>query len=284
MSKTIKNILRKPSIIYILNLFFLKYLKLKKILSPEIPGPGRFFMAGPDDIFIISYPKSGNTWLRFLIANLIFEKEKVNLSNLTDFIGDLGGDNEKKLLNQRKPRIFNSHDYFDPRFKKVIYMVRDPRDVLTSLYFYLTSLGTIKKNYSKSQFVKRFLEGEFDANFGSWNENVGSWININDKNKIIIIKYEDLKKNSYKEINKICKFLKVKKSKKKISEAIKKSSFEKLRKMENVDLGFTKYFSDSNPGFFRKGKIGDWKNFLSKKESNKIRKLWKTNMKYLGYY
>ena len=79
MSKTIKNILRKQSIIYILNLFFLKYLKLKKILSPEIPGPGRFFMAGPDDIFIISYPKSGNTWLRFLIANLIFEKEKVNL-------------------------------------------------------------------------------------------------------------------------------------------------------------------------------------------------------------
>ena len=78
-------------------------------------------MSSPEDIFIFSYLRSGNVWLRFLIANLIFEKEEINSSNLNDYIGELALTNEKKLLKQKKPRIYCGHDYFDPRFKKVIY-------------------------------------------------------------------------------------------------------------------------------------------------------------------
>ena len=100
----------------------------------------------------------------------------------------------------------------------------------------------------------------------------------------MIGKYENLKKSSFREMRKICKFLKIKKTKKQINKAIKKSSFKELKKMENINLGFPGYLSENNPGFFRKGQIGDWKSFLSKNESNKIKKLWKINMKYLGYY
>ena len=60
----LKKILRSPSIINFLNIFLLKYLKLKKIHPSEFPGPGRFFMSSPDDIFIFSYVRSGNVWLK----------------------------------------------------------------------------------------------------------------------------------------------------------------------------------------------------------------------------
>jgi hypothetical protein len=254
----LKNFLRRPSIINILNFFLLKYLKLKKIHPPELSGPGRFFMVNPDDIFIFSYMRSGNVWLRFFIANLIFQKEKINLSNVNDYIGELAITNEKKLLKQKKPRIYSGHDYFDPRFKKVIYLIRDPRDVLTSLYPYLISLGVISKKCSKTNFLKKYFKEEFNANFGSWNDNVGSWIGINNEKKIIIIKYENLAKNILKESLKICKFLEIKKTKKQINTAIKKS------------------------GVF-KGEVGLWKNFFSKNDINQIKKHCGKNMKFLGY-
>ena len=255
----LKKILRSPSIINFLNIFLLKYLKLKKIHPSEFTGPGRFFMSSPKDIFIFSYVRSGNIWLRFFIANLIFEKEEINLSNLNNYIGELATTNEKKLQKQRKPRIYCGHDYFDPRFKKVIYLIRDPRDVLASLYPFFISIGVISKNYSKSKFLKEYFKGEFNANFGSWNENVGSWLGANNDKIVMIIKYEDLKKNIFIEAKKICKFLKIKKTRKQINIAIKKS------------------------GFFRV-EVGIWKKFFSNKQASEIKKNWKTNMKRLGYY
>ena len=164
-----------------------------------------------------------------------------------------------KLLKQRKPRIFNSHDYFDPRFKKVIYLIRDPRDILASLYPFYISIGIISKNYSKSKFLKEYFKGKFNANFGSWNENVGSWIGANNEKTVMIIKYEDLKRNIFVEAKKIFKFFKIKKTRKQINIAIKKS------------------------GVFR-GEVGIWKKFFSNKQASEIKKNWKTNMKRLGYY
>ena len=98
----LKKILRSPSIISFLNIFLLKYLKLKKIHPSEFTGPGRFFMCSPEDIFIFSYVRSGNVWLRFLIANLIFGKEEINLSNANDYIGELATTNEKKTPKTKK--------------------------------------------------------------------------------------------------------------------------------------------------------------------------------------
>ena len=74
----------------------------------------------------------------------------------------------------------------------------------------------------------------------------------------MIIKYEDLKKNIFVEAKKICKFLKIKKTRKQINIAIKKS------------------------GIFR-GEVGIWKKIFSKNQANEIKKNWKTNMKRLGY-
>lgn len=266
-----------------LNFFLVKILRIKKILDPSYPYVGKFFFVKNSDLFIVSYPKSGNTWVRLIVGKIFFKH--VNYNNLDNLLPESYSFKESTYFEtQGKYRIFKSHDYFDHRFKKVIYVVRDPREVIVSSYFFQIKIGAIKKNYSKRLFLKEFLKGKFDSNFGSWEQNVGSWFGSK-KNQIIFVKYEDLVSNTKSEIKKIARFLGKKLTKKKINEIIKETSFDNLKKEENdVQLNWNS-IKNNRPDmkFFRSGKTNSWKKFLTKKENYEIKKKWSTYMKIFNY-
>ena len=88
----------------------------KYILGLDIAG--RDFTIFPDDTFIVSYPRSGNTWTRFLIANLIHPNEPVTLQNIERIVPDTHALSKKFLKTVPRPRILKSHQYFDSRYKK----------------------------------------------------------------------------------------------------------------------------------------------------------------------
>src|SRR5664279_2390146 len=90
---------------------------------------GRHFEVFHDDAFIVSFPKSGNTWTRFLIANLLHPEEPANFGNIDRLVPESESLTRNELGRVPRPRIMKSHEYFDARFRKVIYIVRDPRDV-----------------------------------------------------------------------------------------------------------------------------------------------------------
>ena len=283
MEKIFKKILVSKYCINFLNFFLVKILRIKKILDPSYPYVGKFFFVKNSDLFIVSYPKSGNTWVRLIVGEIFFKN--VNYNNLDKLLPESYSYKESSYIETKdKFRIFKSHDYFDHRFKKVIYVVRDPREVIVSSYFFQIKIGTIKKNYSKRLFFKEFLKGKFDSNFGSWEQNVGSWFGSK-KNNIIFVKYEDLISNTKSEINKIAKFLGKSLTKKKLNKIIKKTTFNNLKKEEkDVQLNWNS-IKKNNPdiNFFRSGKINSWKNFLTKKENNEIKKKWGTYMKIFNY-
>ena len=77
--------------------------------------PGRNLEVFPDDTFLLSYPKSGNTWSRFLVANLIHAPEPVDFSNINRIIPDTEGTTKRYLNSLPRPRVLKSHQYFDPR-------------------------------------------------------------------------------------------------------------------------------------------------------------------------
>src|SRR5881227_2930975 len=79
----------------------------------------------PDDVFLVSYPRSGNTWIRFLIGNLIYPNDPVTFANLEQRIPSIYTYPNHVL--RRLPRVLKSHEVFDPRYPRVIYIVRDPR-------------------------------------------------------------------------------------------------------------------------------------------------------------
>ena len=98
----------------------------------------------PDDVFIVSYPRSGNTWMRFLVGELVFQKE-IDFHNLRELIPDIYiyGCTHSFLESLNRPRYIKSHEPYDPRYPKVIYLVRDPRDVAISYYNWLLKFKKI---------------------------------------------------------------------------------------------------------------------------------------------
>jgi hypothetical protein len=102
----------------------------------ELSPPGRRINVFPDDVFLVSYPKSGNTWLRFLLANLIHPEKNPDFTNLNHLLPDLGGGRKRDFERMRRPRIMKSQEYFDHRYPRIIYWARDPRDVVLAEYYF----------------------------------------------------------------------------------------------------------------------------------------------------
>src|SRR5258708_8153953 len=94
---------------------------------------GRGLTVFPDDIFLVSYPRSGNTWARFLLGNLIYQDDPITFSNLESRIPEIYFNRDRFLRELPRPRMLKSHECFQPHYPRVIYIVRDPRDVAGSL-------------------------------------------------------------------------------------------------------------------------------------------------------
>ena len=97
------------------------------------------------DVFLISYPKSGSTWLRFILANIIAldinhkKRLRVDFSSVNQLIPALSLDalkNGADYKNIPDPRLMRSHRLYTPNFRNVIYLIRDGRDVITSYYYH----------------------------------------------------------------------------------------------------------------------------------------------------
>jgi len=283
-------------------------------------------------IWLASYPKSGNTWLRFYIISLLMgEKTNLNLNHLRAIINyphstqfeslvsnlfDLDEiaknwiNSQEKVNSNKNVRFFKTHNMFG-KYKGypftnsentlgTIYIVRDPRNVITSLknHYSLSNYDEAKEflfnenkilGLSKDQknlFLKskKFPLTQF---VGSWKSHFLSWKNM--RKNYHLVKYEDLVQDPKNEFTKIAIFigdlLKLRFSEDQINKAIDLSSFEKLEKMEEKD-GFSESNVDKDGKrnkFFFLGPKNDWKNILDKNTSDKIEIEFEKEMKELKY-
>jgi hypothetical protein len=247
---------------------------------------GRNFPVYPDDRFLVSYPRSGNTWTRFLIANLLFPDLEVSFLNIDHLIPDVININRRELAKIPRPRLIKSHEYFDPRYKKVIYIVRDPRDVVISYYYFLLKQGFIKDSDSLETFVQRFVDGDVDPEFASWNENVLSWVSIRmGRPGFLLLRYEDLKAKPTHELARAAEFLGIQRSSESLTRAANLSSVERMRELETRDenkwIGTRAKRKDIR--FVRTALAGGWRSTLSDNDVAKIENAWGPLLKTLGY-
>jgi hypothetical protein len=250
---------------------------------------GRNVTVLPGDVFIVSYPKSGNTWTRFLVGNLIYQDEPVNFANVESRLPSLYVHSDRKL--GKLPRILKSHDCFDPRYKTVIYIVRDPRDVLVSAYHYAIKLGIVPKNWRIEQFVPALLDGSFDSGllvnprWGSWYDNVASWLSMKDNRKFLLLRYEDMLDNPERELVKVADFLSLEPTPERLTRAVRLSSADHMRELEKAQGAKWSLTKNTRPdmAFVRKACAGTWRSELPSQAVADIETAWGSLMRTLGY-
>ena len=213
-----------------------------------------------DDIFLTSYPKSGNTWTRFLIANLVFPDQQVNFDTINKLVPDPYALSKRYLASLPRPRYIKSHEYFDPRYKKVIYIVRDPRDVALSQYHFHRKRRVIEDDFPIEKFVTHFIAGE-TCPYGSWGENVSSWMATMGKSPdFLLVRYEDLIKSTTVELARVAHFLKLDASPERLARAAALSSADNMRKLERTGSRAWSSTKDTRQDipFVRRARAGDW--------------------------
>ena len=276
-------------------------------------------------IWIASYPKSGNTWIRsFLTAyyfcdNGIFDINKLNYIQdypNKQFIKDEVKEGEihkhwdesqKKIINEKKIKFLKTHnslitafgnDFTSPKYSLgVIYIIRDPRNVVSSVknhndfetyekaLQFMQNENTIISDY-------KHLNNHAKTNIiNSWRINYQSWLSDN-RYRRMMIKYEDLIENPNQTlrdliifVNTICRFNNGIDNKK-LENAIQSTTFEKLQNLENIGKFSESVYSTKNKKkikFFHLGPKNNWKDLLNKDLIKKMNTYYKEDLKKFSY-
>ena len=271
-------------------------------------------------IWIPSYPKSGNTWIRAFLCTYLYSSDGLFNFSLLNKIGEFPDHNilnkfmDSKDFYNLKEVSKHSHEVqeFINLNKKLtflkthsalwningnvftnsdntlvfIYIVRDPRNVILSMSNHFeTSQEESFKTITNERYIiyPKFNNQIFPATFiGSWNHHYLSWKNFNSVNKVII-KYEDLINNTKDTFKKIINFLS------KYSE-IKYNEAKLINAINTTQFDNLKKYEDKygfNMGqknkFFYLGQENNWKNLLDPEIEKKTREAFLKEMKELEY-
>ncbi len=215
----------------------------------------------PQTYLIASYPKSGNTWLKFIMANLL-TGTKNTFDSAVKCIPDINSEEEKGqyVAPQGNVRFFKSHSQvplYD--YDGVIYIYRHVCDVMVSFYFH------VKKFYNDQRTIEQFFH---DNEYGRlWNEALSNWVETDrfslPKN-LVSINYSKMLHNPFMYIEMINNNLSLGYSESQIREAIARASFASMQEIEAKNgLGDLYNNSDKSINFVREGKAGNYLQYIS---------------------
>jgi hypothetical protein len=278
--------------------------------------------------WIASYPKSGNTWLRTLLASYFFSKDGFFSENLLENINQFPQKKyfehfdydkntptdtsrfwikaQEKINQDKKIRFFKTHNIygtlnnenFSNKFNSIgcLYIIRDPRNVITSLK------NHYELNYNSSlDFMNSDTKYIYDTNnqndysdfqfISSWEKNYQSWLSQREI-PVKLIKYEELQKSTFSVFKEIIEFIysTIKKPHKfdkiKAKNAVSSTSFQKLSNYEK-ERGFKESVLSKSEKkkipFFFLGPKNDWSKIIDEKFKAKINKNFEKNLKELNY-
>ena len=278
--------------------------------------------------WIASYPKSGNTWLRALLSSYFYSEDGIFTQDLLENIAqfperrhfiDFEYDPkvvtdtskfwikaQEKINENNKLNFFKTHNILgsinnnnftnNKNTSGAIYIVRDPRNVLTSIqnHYELTLDEALKFILNEKKYIHDHrAQNDFgDFQFiSSWEKNYKSWVNQK-VFPIKLIKYEDLNINTLDIFADIIEFIQSVTSIKKdfnYSKAlncVKSTNFESMKKIEK-NYGFLEAVSSKNESrkipFFHLGPKNDWKSIFDKNYKEELNLIFENNLKELNY-
>jgi len=271
--------------------FWLPAVRRKKI-ERWLRGREEFKKLQRSDWVLMSWGKSGRTWLRVMLSRAYQLKANLDANNLLDF------DNLKQI-NAQLPAVFFTHnnylrDYTGNqdskqhfRGKRIVLLVRDPRDVAVSQFFQWQFRMRPKK-----KFINNYPA--HGANIGVWDfvldkqagvprivEYFNGWAQaIPELRDVLVIRYEDMRSDPAAALAKILDFTGTAVTAEQVREAVEFAALDNMKKMEQETFfkgsgTRVKPGDKDNPDSFktRKAKVGGYRDYFTDAQCQQLEQM-----------
>ncbi|MBF0288096.1 MAG: sulfotransferase domain-containing protein [SAR324 cluster bacterium] len=243
------------------------------------------FIPRPEDIFIVTYPRSGTTLMQMLLHQLTTEGH-VGFTHISEFSPFLDRSlahhihSAKDFEDLPNPRVLKSHlgyPFIPKGAGRYIYVERDGKDVAVSYFhFYKSHLGF---HGSFAEFFNLFLNGE--VMYGSWFEHVAGWRAHRKDPDILYLQYEDIKQDMEACLHQIIDFCRLDVPMKRFPEILEQCSFEFMKQHEDkfdhiTGMMLEKGYKTS--AFIREGKASSGNEYLTASQLTQFEEAQKTCM------
>ncbi|MEZ4670948.1 MAG: sulfotransferase domain-containing protein [Anaerolineae bacterium] len=244
------------------------YRKVRSLGRRLIPQPPPPLLSIPDgqnrvgdfdesDIFVVSYPRSGNNWFQYLIFEIIYgvNIHIAPLKLLQELSIDLNF--KQSYTRYRTPCFFKSHNLPLPEYRRVVYLLRDGRDAMVSYFHHIKATNGIEDLDELD-----VLRNGTYLTYGKWQDHVEQWLENPYQSDMLMIKYRDLMNDPIATLNKFCAFAGVERDTDFIEQAVARTSFSVMQNTEKV-AGWAPKDYPKDKHFVRRGKVGSYKDEMS---------------------
>lgn len=227
------------------------------------------------DVFTGSYPRSGSTWLRFILHEIL-TGDPSRFENVNQKLAFVGRHRNAPALLPGGARLLQTHETYRDEYKRAIYLVRDPRDVVLSEFAFQTARGWVDGDFQT--YLEGFLRGE--VNGFAWRDHVRSWLAAADRSPDIrVYRYDELRKSTLPVLTSLLEFLGVQVSPETISQAVSNNSLQEMKKKEQLSPQKV----SKRDRFVRNGSVGGWRENFSDAQVDLVRQFLGPELKRLGY-
>jgi Sulfotransferase domain len=249
------------------------------------------------DVYLASFERSGNTWLRFVFMEIL-TKGDAGFLNVNQVLPELGTHVPMKPVLPNGGRLIKTHYQYRPVYKRAIYLMRDLRDVMLSNWARDKEMGFSQyfdQGRGMDGYIETFLKGKV-TRFGSWQEHVDSWVNcpLAKNGNLLVVRYEDLRRDTEIGLMEMLDFLGIQVTADQVHRAIENNSLRNMRQKEEkaktsgATMGkgtlLRKHRLDREDArFVRTGSVGGWRAKLSPAQIEMVRKYAGEALKRAGY-
>ncbi|XP_043942105.1 sulfotransferase 2B1-like [Protopterus annectens] len=271
-----------------------KYIRYQGIIFPAISSEESHFQyvrnefqVRDNDIFNITFPKSGTTWMLEILSliykngdatwcNTVQNWERAPWVEAKDLCAIVEKNTSQRLISSHLPiqlfpkSIYNSN-------AKIVYTARNPRDVVVSLHYMCKTAQFLEPPENFTETLDLFLKGE--VIYGNWFDHITGWLGMKDKLNILYITYEELKKDLRGSVVKLCNFLGKELDDAAIDSVVENASFKVMKNNNMSNFSQSDQINANISPFMRKGVTGDWKNHFTVAQSEHFDAVYQERMK-----
>jgi len=240
----------------------------------------RHWGIGSRDVFMAGYTRSGNAWLRFLLYEIL-TNQPAQFSLVNRHVSDVGGHHHSRALLPEGGRLIKTHEAYRNVYRKAIYIVRDPRDVMISEYAFYISDGRMSCNFE--QFVSMFLKGKTNG-YRPWSDNVRSWIDspLAGDGNLHVVRFEELKRNPPQVLQEVLRFLEVEVSAERVHSAVANNTLERMQKKEDQEPQLAANALQGSR-YIRSGAVQQWRGRFTQSQLAMVAKAFGDILIRVGY-